>query len=119
MIKKIVQKKTTVKKASTSKTTPLKSAPAKRVVKKKTDVEVTETPAQAVVPADDVSQTILATFIDKAQRAGVVTFEEVKDFVQQYGLTKNEARLIIRQLEKENIELINESELDSSIGSSA
>lgn len=116
MIKKLVQKKTTTKKESTPKATPQKTAP-KRVAKKKPEVEAVET-AQAAAPADDLAQSIVATFIDKAQRAGVVTFEEVKDFVHQYGLTKAEARLIIRQLEKENIELINESELDSSIGSS-
>ncbi|MGE0009278.1 MAG: RNA polymerase sigma factor RpoD [Candidatus Babeliales bacterium] len=118
MIKKLVQKKTTTKKASTSKTTPKKSTPAKRVAKKKIKVEAAETAALVAAPTDELSQTIVDAFIDKAQRAGVVTFEEVKDFVQQYGLTKNETRLIIRQLEKENIELINESELDSSIGSS-
>lgn len=117
MIKKLVQKKTTTKKESTPKATPQKAAP-KRVAKKKTDVETVETTAQVTTPADDLTQSIVATFIDKAQRAGVVTFEEVKDFVHQYGLTKAETRLIIRQLEKENIELINESELDSSIGSS-
>ncbi len=111
MIKKKIVKKKVAQSTKKSVTAPKPSE------KKNPEVESTETVAPAA-PVDELSQGILTSFIDKAQRAGVVTFEEVKDFVQQYGLTKAETRLILKQLEKENIELINESELDSSIGSS-
>lgn len=73
----------------------------------------------AELSLNDPKLSIINSFIDKAQRAGVVTYEEMIDFVKQYGFTKSDTRLLMKQLEKENIELIIESELDSSIGSSS
>lgn len=86
------------------------------MIKKKTEpkpiTEITE------LSPNDPKLIIINNFVDKAQRAGVVTYEEVIEFVKQYSFTKNDTRLLIKQLEKENIELIIESELESSIGSS-
>ncbi len=71
------------------------------------------------MPLSDPQQCLINSFIDKAQRAGVITYEEVIEFVKLYGFSKADTRGLIKQLEKENIELIIESELESNIGSSA
>ena len=86
------------------------------MIKKKLQPKPTDTSNMGL---NEAKMSIINNFVDKAQRAGLVTYEEIIDFVKQYGFNKADTRLLIKQLEKENIELIVESELESSIGSSS
>lgn len=121
------EKKKPTKKTVTKK--PAKKSTAKKPAKKVTTKKVAakRKPAADAQPApikkskestDEAQKKIINSFMDKAQRAGVISYEEVIEFVKVQRISKPETRKLLKLLEKENIELILERELESNIGGS-
>lgn len=61
----------------------------------------------------DLEKTIFKPFVEKSVRSGVVTFEEVTEFSQRHSLNESEVKSLLRVLDKENIELVMQDEIDA------
>jgi RNA polymerase primary sigma factor len=78
----------------------------KKVPNKKAKVKVEE-----VVPT--TYQEHLDELIEHGKTVGILTYEEVMDFSEEYSLTEKETEDLLRLLEKKNIELVTQEEFDS------
>jgi len=63
----------------------------------------------------DPKKVVIKSFLEKAIRAGALPYEEIVEFCQKNELTKPEVKTLLDQLEKENIDLVLEHELDTEI----
>jgi len=95
-------------KKTSSKKTESKSSTEKKQTKTKSTKKASEKPSPEALK-------LIKTFLEKAHRTGVTTYEEVMDFSQKHDFNEQEIQKIVRGLEKENIELVMEEELDSGI----
>ncbi len=55
----------------------------------------------------------IEVLIEKGKSEGVLTYEDVLAFIQRYKLSEEEAEDLLRQFDKENIDLITQEELDA------
>ncbi len=116
LLKRVTGLSKEAKKKTVKKSTTKKKSIVKKQIKKAAPTAKKATPKKVDESSMDPKKKILSSFIDKAQRAGVLTYEEILEFVKQHGITKAETRTLLKTLEKENIELIVERDLESSIG---
>lgn len=61
----------------------------------------------------DLKKELTQELIDQGKRDGVLTYEEVMEFSDEHDFTEVETDLLLRRLDKENVELITQEELDS------
>lgn len=61
----------------------------------------------------DLKKELSQELVDQGKRDGVLTYEEVMEFSDEHEFTEIETDLLLRRLDKENIELITQEELDS------
>lgn len=129
-VKKTIEPKTSDKTIAkkvvktTQKEQPAPKAPFKETPKafpkkakkiKKTEPLLTAEDEEVETETSEITQKLLDSFIEKASRSGIVTYEEIIDFQQKHELQAQEARKLLRQLEKENIEVVLEHELDANL----
>jgi RNA polymerase primary sigma factor len=89
-----------------------KDKPAEKPVKKpKKDISEESTSGDV-----DVHEALIASFLEKAQRTGLVTSEEVMEFAHKHEFNEAETKSLLATLEKENLDIIAEADLDASIG---
>jgi len=62
----------------------------------------------------DLKKELIEEFIEKGKRNTVLTYEEVMEFCEKSHLIEQETNDLLRTLEKENVELITQEELESS-----
>src|SRR5476649_169010 len=62
----------------------------------------------------DLKKDLIEEFIEKGKRNAVITYEEVIEFCDKNNLVEQETNELLRTLEKENIELITQEELETS-----
>lgn len=62
----------------------------------------------------DLKKDLIEEFIEKGKRNAVITYEEVIEFCDKNHLVEQETNELLRTLEKENIELITQEELETS-----
>lgn len=62
----------------------------------------------------DLKKDLIEEFIEKGKRNAVITYEEVIEFCDKNHLIEQETNELLRTLEKENIELITQEELETS-----
>lgn len=94
-----------------------KKKPSKNSQPKKPAPIVTENNEEQLEGAEgDIHRVLIKSFLEKARRTGVVTYEEVMEFAQKHEFNSTETKNLLTVLEKENFDLIMEEELESSIG---
>ena len=94
-----------------------KKKPSKNSQPKKPAPVVTENNEEQLEGAEgDIHRVLIKSFLEKARRTGVVTYEEVMEFAQKHEFNSTETKNLLTVLEKENFDLIMEEELDASIG---
>jgi len=76
-------------------------------VTKKSPKEKEETP--------DFQSELFISFLEKAKRLGALTYQEVTEFIQRHHLSEKEARELLKHLEKEQIEVLYEENVDATI----
>jgi len=74
--------------------------------------------ASATKPASspksvDLKKELTQELVDQGKRDGVLTYEEVMEFSDEHEFNEIETDLLLRRLDKENVELITQEELDS------
>lgn len=93
-----------------------KKKPSKNSQAKKPAPVVVENDEQVEGPEADIHRVLIKSFLEKARRTGVVTYEEVMEFAQKHEFNTTETKNLLSVLEKENFDLIMEEEIDASIG---
>ena len=97
-IKKLQAAETLKKSKSTSrKTAPSKSEPKKKIMFKGVDLK----------------KELLDELLDKGKRSGVLAYEEIIEFSEKNHLPEKEVNELLHRLEKENIDLVMQEELES------
>lgn len=61
----------------------------------------------------DLAQELIEAMVERAKRTGMLSYEEVMDFCDRNHLAENETNELLKILEKENIELVMQEELDA------
>ncbi len=61
----------------------------------------------------DLKKELTQELVDQGKRDGVLTYEEVMEFSDENDFTEAETDQLLRRLDKENVELITQEELDS------
>lgn len=90
-----------------TKTTPVKKTAAKPAKK-------TKLPKISPLAADTLPREEALTFIlDKGKRQGFLTYEEFMDFADKQALSQTETEEVMRTLDKKNIELVMQEELEA------
>src|SRR5262245_23995440 len=59
------------------------------------------------------TQELVEVLIEKGKRAGVLSYEELMEFCDHNHLTEIETNDLLKNLEKENVELVMQEELES------
>jgi RNA polymerase primary sigma factor len=112
LLKKITK---STKKEPAAKSTSEKKA-VKKITKKVSMAQAKTSTKPTILKSDkkekDITKEILKTIIEKGKRSGVLTYEELMEFSQQYDLNEKDMQDVLRSLEKEGIELIMQEELD-------
>lgn len=115
MKKKTVTKKQKRTQASkVSKTKKSSTIPKKRKISEKKEKKAI-TPPVAEARKDkelEVKNEIFAAVLQKAYKRGTLTYQELIELTQQYQLTDKDMQELMRMLEKEDIELILDKEID-------
>lgn len=65
-----------------------------------------------VAPSLDLKKELIEEFLDKGRKHNVISYEEVIEFGDKNHLTETETNDLLRQIEKENIELVMQEELE-------
>jgi RNA polymerase primary sigma factor len=60
----------------------------------------------------DLKKELIEELIEKSKQSGVVTYEEIIEFSDKNNLTEKESEALLRTLDKENIELVSQEELE-------
>ena len=63
-------------------------------------------------PDLDLHSELIEAFVEKGKKAGVVSYEEILEFCEQSHLSETETNELLRTLERENIELLMQEELE-------
>ncbi len=63
-------------------------------------------------PILDPKKELIEEIIEKSKKAGILTYEEIIEFSEKNNLTEKESDDLLRTLDKENVELISQNELD-------
>jgi RNA polymerase primary sigma factor len=103
---------------------PVKEEPAKKAVEvpvvkeiktaEKAKIKKPGKPAE-VAPAAPVDRSpLIDALIERAKATGVLSYNDVTEFIEKNQLQEPEAADLLRTLEKENIELVMEQELEES-----
>lgn len=129
--KKVLKKKTLAKKAPAKKATVKKAAPTKKKAPTKVaSAQISKTkssptpskkaPSKKSISSKkikdkkvNVSEESSQDLIDRGKEQGKLSFEEVIAFNEHNNLSEKEANDLLKVLEKENIELVMEDELDT------
>jgi len=64
----------------------------------------------------NLQQELIDSLVEKAKKAGVLSYEELIDFCDKNGIPENEMSDIIKTLEKDNVELVMHEELEMKEG---
>jgi RNA polymerase primary sigma factor len=72
--------------------------------------------SKAILADQEIKKPLITALIERGKAAGLVTYEEIADFVEKNHLVEQEANDLLRTLEKENIELVMQDELDTESG---
>jgi len=81
--------------------------------KSKTAKSTTATQAEGALPVPD---DLLETLLDKGRRGGLLTYEEVMAFGDKNHLAEGDLNELFKVIEKENIELVIQEELEAESG---
>jgi RNA polymerase primary sigma factor len=99
----MVKKSKTTSKAATPKK---KTTPAEKTSDK---IATEATHAEFDLKSESVEE-----LIDRGRREGLLTYEEIMEFCYKNHLNDHETNTLLRHLEKENIELVTQEEIDKS-----
>ena len=72
--------------------------------------------AKAGKPELDLHKEIVEAFIEKGRKAGVISYEEILEFCDQNNLSESETNDLLKNMERENIELVMQEELETEAG---
>jgi RNA polymerase primary sigma factor len=72
--------------------------------------------AKAVLADQDIKKPLITALLERGKAAGLMTYEEIADFIEKNHFVEQEANELLRTLEKENIELVMQDELDTESG---
>lgn len=64
----------------------------------------------------DSVQEVIESFVERGKRSGTLSYEEVMDFCDRNHLSEPETNELLKTLEKENIELVMQEELEAGTG---
>ena len=64
----------------------------------------------------DLKKEIIDAMVDKGKKNGVLTYEEIIDFSDKNHLVEQETNDLLKTLERENVELVTQEELEASGG---
>lgn len=90
-----------------------KATSAKAVAPKKAELQKATDTTRSIKKEAEIKQEIFKVILDKGQRSGALTHEEMIDFSRQYELGEKDMKELLRLMEKDGIELIVEAELKS------
>ena len=82
--------------------------------KKPTSETKTSRSPKGETPSLDLKKELIEEFIEKGKRHNVITYEEVIEFGDKNHLSEQETNDLLRQVEREGIELIMQEELEGS-----
>lgn len=60
----------------------------------------------------DITQELSEALLEKGRKAGIISYEEFIDFSERNNLSENDINNLMKQFEKENIELVMQEELE-------
>ncbi len=113
--KKVIKKTKTSHKKMSTKQIQKSVLALKKLKKIKKTSEVPDAPAVEESESSEITKQLLKSFIEKIIRSGIVTYKEIIDFQQKYDLPVQDTHKLLHQLEKENIEIVSDHELDANI----
>lgn len=61
----------------------------------------------------DLKEELLNELLEKGKKAGVLTYEEIAEFSEKNHLSDQDTESFLRQLDRENVDLVTQEELDS------
>lgn len=88
---------------------PLKKEAARKEKGKAKESSATKQTQQSV----DLKKELIAELIERGKRVNVLTYEEIIEFGDKNHLTEQETNDLLQQLEKENIDLVMQEEIDT------
>jgi RNA polymerase primary sigma factor len=100
------------KPSSSSKTSSAKGLSTAKLASKAAKTANATKPASSPKSVD-LKKELTQELVDQGKRDGVLTYEEVMEFSDEHEFTEIETDLLLRRLDKENVELITQEELDS------
>lgn len=100
-----------VEKIKAAKETTLKKAATKKTSK------TTAATGKASASNVDLKKELIDELIEKGKRSGVITYEEVIEFSEKNHFLEAETNDLLRQIEREHIDLVMQEELDGEEGS--
>ena len=62
--------------------------------------------------AFEIKESLIATLIERGKQAGMLTYEELMDFSEKNNLSEQETEQLLRQCDKENIDLITQEGIE-------
>jgi RNA polymerase primary sigma factor len=62
----------------------------------------------------DLKEELITELIEKGKKAGILTYEEIVEFGEKNQFNEQETERLLRQLDRENVELVTQEELESS-----
>ena len=77
----------------------------------------TEKPKGRKVDGLDLTQELIDALVDRARRSGMLSYEELMEFCDRNHLSETDTNDLLRTLEKENIELVMQEELEPDVAS--
>lgn len=99
-----------VEKSKTAKNT-------KKLSSKKTTKPSASTSTKTGSSSVDLKKELIDELIEKGKRSGVITYEEVIEFSEKNHFLESETNDLLRQIEREHIDLVMQEELDGEEGS--
>jgi RNA polymerase primary sigma factor len=78
----------------------------------KSKIEKNEFKAEDIANNPALKKTLLEEFVESAKKNNILSYEEVIEFSDKTRLSESEANALLRQLEKENVELVMQEELE-------
>lgn len=108
----MIKKTTTTKSKDTKKVT---DKPAKKIKSTKADLEKAKTSIKDTTKNEglDFTQELIDALLERGKKAGLISYEELLDFCQSNHLSEAETNNLLKTVEKENIELVMQEELES------
>ena len=94
--------------SKTAKTTKSSLKPVKKGLKKSSSSDSKNHSATGV----DLKKELIEELLDRGKKAGVLTYEELIEFGDKNNLSEQETNDILKLVDKENIELVTQEELD-------